>query len=516
MLSSAGNLIQQLMTAAETITGTLYLPLPLPLPPTAGTQKEDLLARQNSYVMCLTKIFRHFSLKLPKLDIRVLLPTIPGVTPTPLSQRPEVVVSAYPDVSQTEASPAFRILSGRISTPFEFIYLPASEPSSSPCFQESDSCHLGSHQHVAVGGTFDHLHQGHHLLLAATALSSSSSCLVGVSSGALLASKVLRELVEPLERRCARVRELMQDMRAGLQLNIVAITDPYGPTISDATLECLIVSDETSQGGVAVNRKREEVSLPLMDIQQIPVLEGTKDKLSSTHRRKELLGVFNEQKPSDKNKRGCAPYVIGLTGGTCSGKTSISAHLSSRGAYVVNCDQLGHEAYKPGTATHRQLVESFGQSILDAEGRINRKVLSSIVFSDPEKLAQLNQTVWPAIGDLLQLQLEAALREGARVCVVDAAVLLEAGWERCVDEVWVSFVPEQQAVLRLMERNGVSEETARARISSQMSNEEKITRANVYFCSQWDPQVTLNQVDFAWDSLQKRIPNFVSSIAHNM
>ena len=505
VIRSTGNLIQQLMTAADTITGTLYLPLPLPSSSASAspaTQKEE-----SSYVTYLAKIFREFKLKLPKLDIRVLLPILPGVSPTPLSQRPEVIVSAYPDVSQTEASPAFHILSGRISSPHKFLFLPEPELSSSPSFRDSDSHHLGSHQHVAVGGTFDHLHQGHHLLLAVTALSSSSSCLVGVSSGPLLTNKVLRELVEPLERRCARVRELLEDMRPGLLLHIVPITDPYGPTISDATLECLVVSQETSQGGDAVNRKRTEVGLPLMDIRQVPIIEGSADKLSSTQQRKELLGVFRKQEPSEKSKRVCAPYVIGLTGGTCSGKTSISAHLSSRGAYVINCDQLGHEAYKPGTATYRQLVESFGRSVLDAEGKIDRGVLASIVFSDPDKLTLLNQTVWPAIGDLLQLQLGNALQEGARVCVVDAAVLLEAGWECYVDELWVSFVPKQQAILRLMERNGVNEEVARKRISSQMSNEEKIARANVYFCSQWDQHVTLNQVNLAWDSLQARIPN---------
>ena len=513
VLSSTSNLIQHLMTAADTITGTLYLPLPLLPAPSIGTltQKEHLLDRQNSYLKCLTEIFRHFSLKLPKLDIRVLLPAIPGVSPTPLSLPPEVIISAYPSVSQTEASPAFQILSARISAPCEYMFLSDVEPSVSLPFQESDSEHLGSHQHVAVGGTFDHLHQGHCLLLAATAICSSSSCLVGVSSGALLANKVLKELVEPLELRCTRVRELMQDMRPGLQLNIVAITDPYGPTISDCTLECMVVSEETSKGGAAINKKREEIGFQLMDTQLVSVLGGTNDKLSSTQRRKELLGGFNKQEPSEKNKKVCAPYVIGLTGGTCSGKTTISSHLASRGAYVINCDQLGHEAYKPGTATHRQLVETFGRSILDAEERINRKELASIVFSDPDKLVQLNHTVWPAIGSLLQLQLDVALQEGARVCVVDAAVLLEAEWECYVDELWVSFVPEQQAILRLMERNGVNEETARSRVSSQLSNEEKIARANVYFCSQWDQQVTLNQVDLAWDSLQQRIPCYSKS-----
>ncbi|KAI6652156.1 Bifunctional coenzyme A synthase [Oopsacas minuta] len=507
VLQSTVNLIQQVIKAADFISDTLYLPLPLlpnPSSDIATNHKDTLLERQTSYIEYLSNLFHDFRQIIPKLDIRVLVPILPGTCPAPLSRPIEVIVSSYPDISQTEASPTYRILSERILS-HKYIFLPETTISKTYLFQETDIWHVGCHKHAVVGGTFDHLHQGHYLLLAATALYSSSSCLVGVSSGPLLKDKVLRELVEPLEQRCIKVKELLQDMRPGLKLDIVSITDPYGPSITETELDCLIVSEETLKAGEAVNRKRLESGMSQLYIHKIPIIAGTNNKLSSTQQRNNILGIYREQPPTQKRKQKCMPYVIGLTGGTCSGKTSIATYLGSKGAYIINCDRLGHESYKSGTPTFHRLVESFGTSLLDHNGSIDRKSLANIVFSDADKLNLLNQIVWPAIADLMQECITEALREGVKVCVVDAAVMLEAGWEDNVDELWVAFVPENHGIERLMQRNGLSEETARDRISSQMNNEEKIARANVVICSLWEQEITNKQVDCAWDSLFERI-----------
>ena len=504
IVNSTVNLIQQVIKAADTITDTIYLPLPLSpnLASDATCTKDTSVTRQNAYTGYLSNLFNHFRQNLPKLDVRVLLPLSPGTCSTPLSRSLEVVFSAYPDISQTEASPAYRIIAGRFTPPTDYLFHPDSTIGS---FKDSDVLHVGSHQHVIVGGTFDHLHQGHYLLLAATILNSSSSCTVGVSTGPLLKEKVLKELLEPLEQRCLNVKELMEDMRPGLKLNIVPIIDSYGPTITDPELDSLVVSEETLKGGEAVNRKRLELGMSTMDMHKVPLIAVTDEKLSSTQQRKNQLGMYQEKVSTKKHKQRSPPYIIGLTGGTCSGKTSIATYLATKGAHIINCDRLGHEAYKPDTPAYNQLIERFGNVILSSNGTINTKILGGIVFSDKDQLNILNQIVWPVIAELIQRNTAAALQEGCRLCVLDAAVLLEAGWDEFVDEVWVAFVPEQEAISRLMQRNGLDEDTAKVRVFSQMSNGDKIARANVTFCSLWQREYTHEQVDSAWESLVNRM-----------
>ena len=502
ILQSSANLIQNVVRAAEHILETLYLPLPL-LPPTATVEVHDFSSSQNKYVGLLGRLYQDLKEQVPKLDIRVILPSLPDSPPTPLSHNLDIIVSAYADLSQTQCSPAYRLIAGRIP-PSLAQYSFLSVQGHHSLFQASGACHAGSHEHVAVGGTFDHMHQGHHLLLAATALSSSNSCFVGVASGPLLADKVLSELIQSLEKRSQLVREILSDMRPGLKLDVMPITDPYGPTITDTKFQCLIVSEETSKGGASVNRKRNELGMPSMDILQVPLIAGSADKLSSSQQRKDLLGVYRHLPDPQTSPLSSAVYVVGLTGGTCSGKTTIANHLSSLSACIVDCDKLGHVAYEPSTATFSRVVGEFGSGVLAHDGTIDRKALGAIVFSDPNKLHLLNQIVWPAIADLAKAQIAAASERGAEVCVLDAAVLLEAGWQKFVDEVWVVFVSEEEASKRLIARNGISAEFAHKRIAAQMSNRERIDRGNVLLCSLWEHEVTCAQVDKAWTSLKER------------
>ena len=90
--------------------------------------------------------------------------------------------------------------------------------------------------------------------------------------------------------------------------------------------------------------------------------------------------------------------------------------------------------------------------------------------------------------------------------VLEAAVLLEAGWESIVDEIWVSIIPEKEALSRVLSRDGISEQQAQNRIKSQMTNEERIVKANVVFSTLWDPKYTQKQVEKAWKGLQNRLP----------
>ena len=171
-------------------------------------------------------------------------------------------------------------------------------------------------------------------------------------------------------------------------------------------------------------------------------------------------------------------FVIGLTGGIATGKTLVSETLRELGATVINADLVGHEAYRPQTETWRAVVDAFGSDILDPEGEIVRPKLGAIVFSDPAKLAQLNAIVHPRIYAMISDRIDALKADRVDVVVVEAALLIEAGWTPLVDEIWVITAPRDVTRARLTGR-GLSQEQAIARIESQMPEEERVTHADV-------------------------------------
>lgn len=128
----------------------------------------------------------------------------------------------------------------------------------------------------------------------------------------------------------------------------------------------------------------------------------------------------------------------------------ISQHFEKLGATVVNCDKLAHEIYEPGTGCHAKLIEHFGNDILNIDdNRINRKKLGGIVFADKEKLNELNQIVWPELMVEVQRRIGKIRTERTHdVVMIEAAVLLQAGWEHDMHEVWSLIVPPKRVSTR--------------------------------------------------------------------
>ena len=171
--------------------------------------------------------------------------------------------------------------------------------------------------------------------------------------------------------------------------------------------------------------------------------------------------------------------VIGLTGGIGSGKSTVSQFLAELGAVILDADKVGHEALKPGTEVCREVVAAFGRQILTPGGNIDRAKLGGIVFSSPEALSQLNRIMHPRMYDMVKARLEEYRRQGAGVVVLEAPLLVEAGWTSLVDEVWVTVASEATVLRRLKRRTGLSESESLARIRSQLSLEERIKHADV-------------------------------------
>jgi dephospho-CoA kinase len=171
--------------------------------------------------------------------------------------------------------------------------------------------------------------------------------------------------------------------------------------------------------------------------------------------------------------------IIGLTGGIASGKSTISDILRSLGAEVVDVDLVGREVVRQGCPAYNKIIESFGSSILRADGEINRKKLGNIIFSDAKKLQLLNQITHPAIIDRVNSRVEACHQQNKKAVVIDAAILIEMGLHRYVDSVWLVMVDRETQLQRVMERDRLSEKDARNRINAQMTNEERKAYADV-------------------------------------
>ena len=198
-------------------------------------------------------------------------------------------------------------------------------------------------------------------------------------------------------------------------------------------------------------------------------------------------------------------HVIGLTGGIASGKSTVTSFFRERGIPVIDADILGHRTYDPGTETYQKVVETFGPEVVAPDGTIDRKVLGSKVFGKPDELKKLTDIVWPGIRRLASEQLAEFEAAGNDIAVLEAAVLLEAGWEDLVDEIWVVVVDPEIAVQRLAARNGLDPDAARARIASQLTNEERIARGDVIIENNGTLEELNARIQQAWDSLQERL-----------
>ena len=193
-------------------------------------------------------------------------------------------------------------------------------------------------------------------------------------------------------------------------------------------------------------------------------------------------------------------FVIGLTGGIGTGKSEVARLLESLGAAPINADQIGHEAYTPHSETWSLVVDAFGDGILQDSREIDRRALGAIVFSDPEEMAKLNGIMHPRMASMVSDRINSSREDGARVVVVEAAVLFEAGWETLVDEVWSTDSPAEMIVERLQATRGISPEEARKRIDSQMGREERLGRSHVVVDNSGDVAQLEQTVRELWQS----------------
>jgi dephospho-CoA kinase len=197
-----------------------------------------------------------------------------------------------------------------------------------------------------------------------------------------------------------------------------------------------------------------------------------------------------------------APRVIGLTGGIGSGKSTVSAMLATLGARVIDADRIGHWVYRPGSEGFDAVVAAFGSEVVAADGTIDRARLGARVFGDPVARAQLNAIVHPLIGRELAARVAAARADGYEgPVVVEAAVLLEAGWRSMVDRLWVVSVSPETAIARVTASRGLSRAAVEQRLAAQLPDAERRRVADLVLENDGDLDALRAQVEAAWRSV---------------
>jgi len=196
-------------------------------------------------------------------------------------------------------------------------------------------------------------------------------------------------------------------------------------------------------------------------------------------------------------------FVIGITGTIGSGKSTVAGFLSELGAEVINADELGHEAYLPGTQGWKAVVEAFGEAVLSADGTVDRRKLGEIVFKNHTALSKLNCIVRPLIAAEVQAHLKELRQKKTRVVVLEAALLIEAGWGPLVDEVWVTTAPESVLFKRLAAKRALSRAQAQARIKAQLPVKEQLKCATRVIDTNIPLPELKAKVAALWEELKK-------------
>ncbi len=168
-------------------------------------------------------------------------------------------------------------------------------------------------------------------------------------------------------------------------------------------------------------------------------------------------------------------FRVGLTGGIASGKTTVADIFAALGAHIIDTDELAREVVEPGEPALESVIEHFGSSILDDDGRLDRRALRRLVFSDPEKRHLLEQILHPAIRKRMD-ESGAVLRGPYQILVIP--LLVESHSDGHVDRVLVVDCDEEIQIRRLMNRDGESREHAEEMLATQISRQQRLEHAD--------------------------------------
>jgi len=187
--------------------------------------------------------------------------------------------------------------------------------------------------------------------------------------------------------------------------------------------------------------------------------------------------------------------IIGLTGSIASGKSTVAKMLKDYGLPIVDADVVARLVVEPGTPTLQKIVEVFGEDALMEDGAMNRQKIGSIIFHDEEKRKELNSIIHPAIRQEMLRQRDEYIENGEKTVIMDIPLLFESKLQHFVEKILVVYVSEETQLERLILRNQLTEEDAKARIASQLPLSEKIHSADAVINNNGTIEETAQQLE---------------------
>lgn len=170
--------------------------------------------------------------------------------------------------------------------------------------------------------------------------------------------------------------------------------------------------------------------------------------------------------------------VIGLTGKTGAGKSTVAAFLKEKGCYIIDGDKIARDILLPGEAAVKELSDAFGEDIILPDGNIDRKMLASRAFANEKSTDMLNRITHPRITEHFIKERDKAERDGYKAAVIDAAALLESNCKNLCSYFIVVTAPEDIRLERILRRDGITREQALTRINAQKSDEYYLSQAD--------------------------------------
>ena len=193
-------------------------------------------------------------------------------------------------------------------------------------------------------------------------------------------------------------------------------------------------------------------------------------------------------------------FLIGLTGGIGSGKSTVASRLKTLGARIVDADKIASEIVEPGEPALAELAEAF-DGVLNADGTLNRAELARQAFAAPEATEKLNSITHPRIRERTLERFAQARTDGVPVLVYDMPLLIENGEYKKMDHVLVVDAEDEIRIDRLVNSRGLDEEDARRRIAAQISREERLAAADSVVDNSGTRDQLLQQVDAFWEQV---------------
>ncbi len=194
-------------------------------------------------------------------------------------------------------------------------------------------------------------------------------------------------------------------------------------------------------------------------------------------------------------------YIVGLTGGIASGKSTVAAHWASLGGYEIDADQLARQVVAPGTAGAAAIRAKFGDAVFDTDGSLNRAKLGSIVFADASRRQALEAIVHPLVKAAAQ-KMVAAQPENS-IVIYNVPLLVEASVDLPFDKVITVEAPVEKQIERLIQNRGMTKQEAEARIASQASPAQRANAADIILNSNQSLELLLGDATNVWNQIER-------------